>query len=91
MNYRLHFSFRLVLIVLLSFFSTVYLLSINISYELNYISNPTQKDKIKKQNYKLDILGGKSIFRTENRRISDSLIVKTGFGLGYNTNPNHEL
>lgn len=62
-----------------------------ISYELIYKPNPTQKDKIKKQNYKLDILDGKSIFRTEMRRSSDSLIKKIGFGTGYNTNPNYEL
>ena len=62
-----------------------------ISYELIYKPNPTQKDKTKKQNYKLDILDGKSIFRTEMRRSSDSLIKKTGFGTGYNTNPNYEF
>ena len=62
-----------------------------ISYELIYKPNPTQKDKTKKQNYKLDILDGKSIFRTEMRRSSDSLIKKIGFGTGYNTNPNYEF
>ncbi|WHF51926.1 hypothetical protein QGN23_01290 [Chryseobacterium gotjawalense] len=50
--------------------------SSSISYELIYKPNPVQKDKIKKQQYKLDILHGKSIFRTETRRESDSLIKK---------------
>lgn len=63
----------------------------SISYELIYKPNPVQNDKIKKQQYKLDILHGKSIFRTETRRESDSLIKKTGFGTGYNTNPNYEM
>lgn len=65
--------------------------SFSISYELAYKPNPVQKDKIKRQQYKLDILQGKSVFRTEMRKESDSLIKKTGFGTGYNTNPNYEL
>lgn len=65
--------------------------SSSISYELAFKPNPVQKDKIKRQQYKLDILQGKSVFRTEMRRESDSLIKKTGFGTGYNTNPNYEL
>ena len=91
MIYHLPFSFQILLVVLCCFANKVSAQNLSISYELIYKSNPTQKDKIKKQNYMLDILGGKSIFRTESRRTSDSLIAKTGFGLGYNTNPNHEL
>lgn len=62
----------------------------NISYELVYKPDPLQNDK-KIQNYTLDILNGESIFRTDMRRESDSIINKKGFGSGYNTNPNYEL
>lgn len=65
--------------------------SSRISYELTYKPDPSQKDKVIKQNYTLDIFNGESIFRTELRRESDSLIIKTGLGSGYNTNPNYEL
>ncbi|WP_051190475.1 GLPGLI family protein [Kaistella palustris] len=91
MIYHLPFSFKIGLVVLCCFVNKVSAQNSSISYELIYKSNPTQKDKIKKQNYKLDILGGTSIFRIESRRTSDSLIAKTGFGLGYNTDPNHEF
>ncbi|QOW09853.1 GLPGLI family protein [Kaistella flava (ex Peng et al. 2021)] len=87
----LFFFQKTVCLILFIFSLTIFAQNSSISYEFIYKTNPTQKDRIKKQNYKLDILGGKSIFRTESRRSSDSLIAKTGFGLGYNTDPNHEL
>jgi GLPGLI family protein len=65
--------------------------SSRISYELSYKPDPTQKDNIVKRNYTLDIFNGESIFRTEMRKESDSIIIKKGFGSGYNTNPNYEL
>lgn len=62
-----------------------------VSYELSYKPDPSQKDKILKQNYALDIFNGESTFRTEMRRTSDSLILRTGLGSGYNLDPNYEL
>lgn len=91
MKYQLNFSFKILLVVLFSFNNFLKAQSTSISYDLVYKPNPADKVKIKKQNYTLDILKGKSIFRTENRRRSDSMVVKTGFGLGYNTDPNNEL
>ena len=91
MNYQLNFLFKIILFVFFSFIIKVKSQSTGISYQLVYKPNSGDKEKIKKQNYELDILGGKSIFRTEIRRSSDSLIAKTGFGLGYNTDPHHEL
>lgn len=64
--------------------------SMAVSYELNYKYDPAQNDT-KKINYVLDIFSQKSVFRTEMRRTSDSLIGKTGYGLGYNTNAVYEL
>lgn len=89
MNYQLNFLFKIILFVFFSFIIKVKSQSTSISYQLVYKPNSGDKEKIKKQNYELDILGGKSIFRTESRRSSDSLIAKTGFGLGYNTDPHH--
>lgn len=65
--------------------------STRVLYQLNYKPDPSQKDKIVNQNYSLDIFNGESVFRTEMRRNSDSLILRTGLGSGYNTNPNYEL
>lgn len=63
----------------------------SVSYELIYKPDPAEKQKTVKSYYKLDVLNGESIFRTESRRESDSLLTATGLGLGYNTNPNYEL
>ncbi|WHF52597.1 GLPGLI family protein [Chryseobacterium gotjawalense] len=82
---------KIIFLMLCVFSLTAFAQNATISYELIYKPNPDQKDKIKKQQYKLDILQGKSVFRTETRRASDSLINKTGFGSGYNTDPYFEL
>lgn len=82
---------KIIILILCVFSITTFAQNSSISYELIYKPYPAQKDKIKKQQYKLDILAGKSIFRTDIRRESNSLIEKIGFGSGYNTNPNYEL
>ena len=84
--------FSVILSVLVIFANiTLMAQTTRVSYELSYKPDPSQKDKVIKQNYTLDIFNGESIFRTELRRESDSLIIKTGLGSGYNTNPNYEL
>lgn len=65
--------------------------SMSISYELTYKSDTSDLTKTERQNYVLDIISQKSVFRTENRRTSDSLIKKTQYGFGYNTNAAYEL
>ena len=81
------------IISLLVIFANINVLaqSTRVLYQLNYKPDPSQKDKIVNQNYSLDIFNGESVFRTEMRRNSDSLILRTGLGSGYNTNPNYEL
>jgi len=64
--------------------------SIRIQYELTYRYDPTQTST-RKINYTLDIHAHQSVFRTEMRRTSDSLLINTGYGLGYNTNAVYEL
>lgn len=64
--------------------------SMSISYELIYKYDPVLNDT-KKIDYILDIHSQKSVFRTEMRKRSDSLVKKTGYGLGYNTNAAYEL
>lgn len=84
--------FSVILSVLVIFANiTLMAQTTRVSYEFSYKPDPSQKDKVIKQNYTLDIFNGESIFRTELRRESDSLIIKTGLGSGYNTNPNYEL
>ena len=91
MNYLQNY-FPVLLSIIMVFFSiAANSQSSRISYELSYKPDPTQKDKIVKKNYTLDIFNGESIFRTEMRRESDSITIKKGFGSGYNTNPNYEL
>lgn len=91
MNYVRNY-FLVLLSVIMVFFSIIgSSQSSRISYELSYKPDPTQKDNIVKRNYTLDIFNGESIFRTEMRKESDSIIIKKGFGSGYNTNPNYEL
>lgn len=65
--------------------------SMSVSYELTYKSNMDVKTETIKQNYLLDISSQKSVFRTEMRKKSDSMVVKTGLGLGYNSNIHYEL
>lgn len=61
--------------------------NISVFYELSFRSDSIHK----KQSYVLDISNQKSIFRTVLRKSSDSMISKTGLGLGYNANPFYEL
>lgn len=82
-------SFLKLIILTLFFFINGYTFgqNLSVSYEFS-LSNDTIH---KKQNYVLDILNQKSIFRTVLRKSSDSMISKTGLGLGYNADPFYEL
>ena len=52
----------------------------------------TKYDSVSKaKNYVLDILMHKSIFRSEMRKKSDSMVTKTGLGQRYYMNPNYEI
>lgn len=62
--------------------------NLTLSYELTY--HLFDKES-RTQNYILDIVEGKSIFRTETRRRSDSLLANGKFGMGYNANTLYEL
>ena len=84
---------RFILIVFLLPFSLciVSSQSLSISYELTYKPFEVDKKEIRQQNYILDVVDGKSIFRTEMRKRSDSLLSNGKFGMGYNTNAVYEL
>lgn len=58
-------------------------------YELKYRPN-AEKQYYKDQLFYLDIYGKESIFRSQHERSADSLIQKTGFGLGFKMNYNHQ-
>lgn len=64
--------------------------NLTLIYELRYKSN-LNKDEYKVENYYLDIMDKKSIFRLEKNRKSDSLTAKTGFGLGFKINYNDQF
>lgn len=51
--------------------------SISIQYELTYQYDPTQMNT-RKIDYTLDIHAHQSVFRTEMRKTSDSLLINTG-------------
>ncbi|WP_042720139.1 GLPGLI family protein [Flavobacterium sp. B17] len=70
-------------------FSTVLSQSTSFIYELKYRPN-AQKQYYKDQLFYLDVYGKESIFRSQHERTSDSLIQKTGFGLGFKMNYNHQ-
>lgn len=59
-------------------------------YEMQYKSND-KNDLTKIEKYYLDVVEKKSIFRSEKDRISDSLIEKTGFGLGSKMTLNNQF
>lgn len=61
--------------------STIYGQNITFVYELKYKTNLNRNDLITEEYY-LDVLGKQSIFRSEKERRSDSLVEKTGYGLG---------
>ncbi|EJL68193.1 GLPGLI family protein [Chryseobacterium populi] len=81
------------LIVFLLFFSLgiIYAQSLSLSYELTYKPFATDKKEILHQAYILDFIDGNSIFRTEMRKRSDSLLANGKFGMGYNANTLYEL
>lgn len=64
-----------------------------IVYELTYRPSTNNKDSlVKSRLYYLDILNQESVFRSEFRRISDSLIFfKSSYGYGYNLNFNDQI
>ncbi|MEY8758713.1 GLPGLI family protein [Chryseobacterium tongliaoense] len=76
------------LIAFLFSLGTVSSQNLTLSYELTY--KPFDKE-IRTQDYMLDIVDGKSVFRTEMRRRSDSLLSIGKFGMGYNANSQYEL
>jgi len=84
-------QFYLVQSLFLIFSITLFGQSMRVSYELTYRINPDVKAEIIKQSYILDISSQKSVFRTEMRKKSDSMVAKTGLGLGYNSNIHYEL
>ena len=55
--------------------------NITFIYELKYKTNLDKGDYITDEYY-LDVLGKQSAFRSEQARYSDSLVEKTGYGLG---------
>lgn len=65
--------------------------NLTIFYELTNHASYGDKKETRKQNYILDVIDGKSIFRTEMRRRSDSLLANGKFGMGYNANSQYEL
>lgn len=65
--------------------------NLTISYELTHHPFDDDKKETRKQNYMLDVIEGTSIFRTEMRRRSDSLLANGKFGMGYNANSQYEL
>ncbi|KFF13009.1 hypothetical protein IW15_09545 [Chryseobacterium soli] len=69
---------------LISLLNFLYILSaqnITFIYELKYKPNLVEDDFVTKVYY-LDVLGKQSVFRSEQDRYSDSLVQKTGLGLG---------
>jgi GLPGLI family protein len=63
--------------------------NISFIYELKYKPN-SNKDYLKEELFYLDISDKESIFRSEHERSSDSLIQKTGYGLGFKIFYNHQ-
>jgi len=59
--------------------------------QVNYNLTSSSENAKRTLSYILGIAEQKSVFRTEARKTSDSLIVKTGLGLQYYYNPDHEL
>lgn len=70
-------------IILLLYFLPAFCLAQHITfvYQLKYKANP-YKSELVTENYYLDISGAESSFRLERERASDSLIHRTGLGLG---------
>ncbi|MBF5027943.1 GLPGLI family protein [Planobacterium oryzisoli] len=71
-------------------FSILNAQNITFIYEVKNKSNPNIKDYFT-ENYYLDVLGLQSVFRSEKDRISDSLVEKSGYGLGRKINFNNQL
>jgi len=65
----------------------------NMSVHYEFIDNSLGETDPKsvEREYRLDILGNKSLFRTESRRKSDSLQNQGQYGNGYRVNINQEL
>lgn len=91
MNLLQNFLLKIIFVLFFSIIIEFNSQSLTVSYELISRPNPDEKDNLKTQNYVLDIFENKSIFRTEMRKESDSLLNKTGFGLQYYLDPNHEV
>lgn len=72
---------KIFLIWALIFSNVLLAQNITFIYELKYRPS-TEKDSIISSIYFLDVLGKQSVFRSEKDRTSDSLVEKTGFGLG---------
>lgn len=81
------FLFSFISLLCTTFTTYVFGQNLQVIYELAYKTDSMQK----KQTYLLDISDQTSIFRTQMRRSSDSMISRAAFGLGYNVNPDHEL
>lgn len=63
--------------------------NISFMYELKYRPN-SNKDYYKDELFYLDVSDKESIFRSSHERSSDSLIQKTGYGLGFKIFYNHQ-
>ncbi|MCS3869665.1 GLPGLI family protein [Chryseobacterium ginsenosidimutans] len=84
-------KYNLTALLLILSLGIVYAQNLTLSYELTYHPFDGDKKETQTQNYILDVVDGKSIFRTEMRRTSDSLLANGKFGMGYNINTLHEL
>lgn len=80
-----------VFLIYLICFSINYALAQNMSflYEMTYKTN-VRNNYHKKELYYLDVSDKESVFRSEYEKSSDSLIQKTGFGLGFKIFYNHQ-
>ncbi len=60
---------------------------LQVRYTLTYQFGNTDR----KTDYVLDVQNETSVFRSDMRRASDSMVCRTGLGLGYNLDPDFEL
>ncbi|MCJ8154458.1 GLPGLI family protein [Chryseobacterium sp. SSA4.19] len=85
------FLFQVFIVIFSGLPSYVFSQNMSVLYELTYKPDPASGTQAENQNYVLDIVSRKSVFRTDFRKQSDSMILKTGLGTGYNSNINTEL
>lgn len=82
---------KTILFVICFYLSVCPVFSQNLSfiYELKYRPN-SGKAYFKNELFHLDVTDKESVFRSEYERHSDSLIQKTGYGLGFKIFYNHQ-